>query len=142
MPLAFRMFGFGMRDDEPFGLATMRLIIATTRFGWAPMAVSPESMTASLPSSTALHTSVASARRQFRGLHAFQHLRRRDHRHAAAIAEPDDPFLKDRHLRDVGFDAEIASRDHHRVGFVENAIEIAHGFQLLDLGDDVRRVFE
>ena len=40
----------------------MRFIICTVSSGYLPMAVSPESMQASAPSSTALATSVASAR--------------------------------------------------------------------------------
>ena len=42
--------------------AQMRLIIATVSTGYRPTAVSPESITASAPSRTALNTSVASAR--------------------------------------------------------------------------------
>ena len=41
---------------------TMRLIMATASRGYRPLAVSPESMTASVPSKTALATSLASAR--------------------------------------------------------------------------------
>ena len=41
---------------------TIRLIIATASRGYLPLAVSPESMTASVPSKTAFATSLASAR--------------------------------------------------------------------------------
>ena len=40
----------------------MRLIIAAARFGWSPVAVSPESISASVPEKTAFATSLASAR--------------------------------------------------------------------------------
>jgi hypothetical protein len=40
----------------------MRAIISTTSGGWFPVAVSCESITASVPSNTAVATSLASAR--------------------------------------------------------------------------------
>jgi len=42
--------------------ATIRAIISTASSGYLPLAVSPDSMTASVPSNTALATSLASAR--------------------------------------------------------------------------------
>ncbi len=52
----------GPCEQNRLGLAAIRLIMATASAGYWPIAVSPESITASVPSSTALKTSLASAR--------------------------------------------------------------------------------
>ena len=73
------------------------LMVATASTGYWPMAVSPESITASVPSSTALKTSLASARvGPARRLHAVEHLGRRDHRHPRPVAGVDDLLLHGR----------------------------------------------
>ena len=49
-------------DTPSSACATMSTIVRTTSAGCAPLAVSPDSITASVPSNTALATSVISAR--------------------------------------------------------------------------------
>ena len=48
--------------------------------------------------------------------HRLQHLGRRDHRLADAHAEADDLLLQVRHVLEREVDAEVAARDHQRVG--------------------------
>ena len=48
--------------------------------------------------------------------HRLEHLRRRDHRLPALERPEDDPLLEQRHERRADLDAEVAARDHHRVG--------------------------
>ena len=50
----------------------------------------------------------------------------------------DDPLLHQRHERGTDLDAEVAARDHHRVGLGEHVVEDVHGLRLLDLRDHVR----
>jgi hypothetical protein len=37
---------------------------------------------------------------------------------------------------DRSFDAEVAARDHHAVGRVDDGVEVLDGLGLLDLGDE------
>ena len=50
----------------------------------------------------------------------------------------DDPLLHERHERRPDLDAEIAARDHHRVGLGEDVVEDVDRLGLLDLRDHVR----
>ena len=67
----------------------MRAIVCTAATGWAPTLVSPESMTASAPSSTALATSEASARVGRRAAPAGEHIAGE---RGARVAGGDDIF--------------------------------------------------
>ena len=119
--------------------AAIRLIVATASTGYWPMAVSPESITASVPSSTALKTSLASARvgrlevsmllsicvAVITGTRAWWQ--------AAMIC-----FWIAGTRGHVHLDAQVAARDHHGVGLGDDRVEVGHGLRLLDLGDDPR----
>ena len=88
---------------------------APPRRGYSPIAVSPESISADVPSRTALATSDASARvGSGRVDHRLQHLRRRDHGLPTLERAGDDPLLQERHVGRPDLDAEVAARDHHR----------------------------
>ena len=54
-------------------------------------------------------------------------------------AASDDPLLEERHERGADLDAEVAARDHDRVGLLEDLVERVDGLRLLDLRDHVRR---
>ena len=126
------------RDGGCFSISRMmRDIASTASRGYCPAAVSAESITASVPSRIAFATSLASAR-VGRGLrdHRLEHLRRGDHRTAELVAERDDALLRDRHLLERQLDAEVAARDHHRVGRAHDALDVLERGVLLDLRDD------
>ena len=113
---------------------------STASTGYCPMALSPESITASVPSRTALNTSLASARvGRLELLHAVEHLRGRDHRPVRPVARRDDALLDRRHPLHVHLDAQVAARHHHRVGGGDDRLEVLHRLRLLDLDHDVRR---
>ena len=105
------------------------------------MAVSPESITALVPSNTALATSDTSARVGVgRGDHRLEHLGGRDHRLAVGHARADDLLLDVGHVLEREAHAEVAAGDHHAVGHVEDVVEVGDGRAGLDLGDDHRAV--
>ena len=67
----------------------MRAMVSTEAIAYSPTLVSPESMSASAPSSTAFATSLASARVGLRVVdHRVQHLRGHDHRLAVLARGP------------------------------------------------------
>lgn len=70
--------------------------------------------------------------------HAVEHLGGDDHRLAPLVAEGDDPFLGNGHLGDVDLDAQIAVRDHDRVGRLDDLLEPVERLGFLDLGDHLR----
>ena len=93
----------------------IRAIVSTVSMGYSPTLVSPDSITASAPSSTALATSEASAR-VGAGLVIIDSsiwvatmtglaLRR-----AFSI----DPLLQERHVLERALHAEVAAGDHER----------------------------
>ena len=92
-------------------------IMRTASSGYAPRAVSPESITASVPSRIAFATSVTSAR-VGRGEEII------DSSICVAVttgfearfARCDHIFLRQRHLFERDLDAEVAARDHDAVG--------------------------
>ena len=98
------------------------LIVRTVSAGYSPTAVSSDSMSASVPSSTALATSFTSAR-------VGNGERVIDSSICVAVitglpghvAEPDDLLLDQRHAPGRNLDAEVAARDHHRVGGADDA---------------------
>ena len=112
---------------------------ATASTGYSPTAVSPESISADVPSRIAFATSDASARV---GSGAWII----DSSICVAVitgfprssAREDDPLLEERHRRGADLDAEIAARDHHRVGLARIVVERLDRLGLLDLGDHVR----
>ncbi len=105
--------------------------------GYCPRAVSPESISASLPSSTALATSEASARvgRGFCVMDSSICV-------AVITGTPRVARARDNLLLHHGHDfrahlhAEIAARDHHAIGNFENRVQIRDGLRLFELGDD------
>ena len=115
-------------------------MVRTASVGYMPRAVSPESITASVPSKMALATSVASARvgrddeiidssicvAVMTGLLARLHF-------------ADDLLLHDRHALHRNLDAEIAARHHDAVGCSDDVVEIVERLVLFDLGDHGRR---
>ena len=117
--------------------AAIWLMMETASTGYWPIAVSPESITASVPSRTALKTSLASrAGRPAGSLHAIEHLSRRDDRHPRGVAGRDDALLHRRDPCHVQLDAQVSPSDHHRVGFGDDRVQVRQRLALLDLGDD------
>ena len=68
--------------------------------------------------------------------HALQHLRRHHHRLAEVAALADDPLLQARHQLRRQLDAEVAARDHHRIGQLDDPVQPLDRGRLLDLGQD------
>ena len=68
--------------------------------------------------------------------HAFEHLRRDDHRLACAARHADDLLLQRRHFVGLKLDAQIAARDHDAIGQFDDRIEPVDRLGLLDLGAD------
>ena len=115
----------------------MRAIVSTVWIGWSPTLVSPESITASAPSSTALATSLASARvgaglviidssiwvATMTGL-------------ASSARLAHDLLLQERHVLERALHREVAARDHEAVEGLDDLVEVVDGLRLLDLGDD------
>ena len=86
----------------------------------------PESMTASAPSWTARATSETSARVGDGVLdHGLEHLRRDDDGHGVPPPRREDLALGRRDAREADLDAEVAARDHERVGRRRDAVEVA-----------------
>ena len=111
-------------------------IARTASTGWAPTLVSAESITAEVPSMTALATSVASARVGSAGDdHRLEHLRGRDDELARLCRAEDRVLLHERHARDARLDAVVAARDHHAVGRGDDLVEVLVALDLLDLRD-------
>ena len=113
-------------------------IACTALTGYLPTALSPESITASVPSITAFATSETSARVGI-GLWIIDSIicvavitTRLRLRVAAMMC-----FCRPGQLGVTDFDAEIAARDHHCVARLDDAIEIHERLAALDLGDEV-----
>ena len=118
----------------------IRAIVSTVSIGYSPTLVSPDSITASAPSSTALATSEASARVGAGvGDHRLQHLGRHDDRLGVAPGLVDDPLLQERHVLERALDAEVAAGDHDAVEGLDDLVEVVDRLRLLDLGDDRER---
>ena len=108
----------------------------TARTGYAPAAVSPASMIASTPSSTAFAASLTSARvgrastvidsstcvATITGI-------------AARARAAGDFLLRPRHALERHLESEISARHHHRVAGVENLVEVVERQRPLQLGD-------
>ena len=115
----------------------IRAMVWTASIGYLPTLVSPDSITASAPSSTALAQSEASAR-VGRGFSIIDSsiwvatmtglaLRR-----ASSIAA----LLHQRHLLERQLHAEVAAGHHDAVERVDDLVEVVDRLRLLDLGDD------
>ena len=78
------------------------------------------------------------ARRRRRGDHRFEHLGRDHHRLAELARAGDDLVLQRRHLLGRKLDAEVAARDHHRVGQRDDVVQAIDRRRLLDLGEQRR----
>ena len=111
--------------------------VRTASTGYPPAAVSPASMIASTPSSTALAASLTSAR-VGRGsvridsstwVATMTGMPR-----ARALAR--DFFLDARHALERHLEAEIAARDHHRLAAVEHFVQPRDRFRPFELGDE------
>ena len=131
----------GMRSSPCSSVdSTMRAMVCTVTTGYSPTLVSPESITASAPSSTAFATSEVSARvgtglwiidssicvATMTGL-------------ADAAGELDGVLLHDRHGLERQLHAEVAAGDHDRVERLDDLLELLDGLRLLDLRDDRTR---
>ena len=114
----------------------IRDIVSTATIGNLPTLVSPDSISASAPSRTALATSEASARvgrevsiidssiwvATITGL-------------ACASRQRDRPGLHERHVLERQLDAEVAAGDHDAVERVDDLGQVLDGLRLLDLGE-------
>ena len=125
----------GECDDSYFSAPRMTCDIASTALtGYLPTALSPDSITASVPSITALATSETSARVGI-GLWIIDSII------CVAVIDDaialarrcDDVLLQAGQLRVTDFDAQIAARDHDGVARLDDAIEIDERFAALDL---------
>src|SRR5581483_11115272 len=116
----------------------IRSMYVTASSGYSPTAVSPESMTAEVPSRIAFATSLLRACRLGVVDHRLEHLRRGDHRLAALERLRDHALLDERDERRTDLDPEVAARDHHRVALGQHVVEHVDGLRLLDLRDHVR----
>ena len=109
----------------------------TVSIGYCPTLVSPDSITASAPSSTALATSEASAR-VGRGAEIIDSSIwvADDDRLGVAAGGLDDLLLQERHVLEGALDAEVAAGDHEAVEGLDDLVEVVDRLGLLDLGDD------
>ena len=128
----------GTRSEGIRSASTMtRLRVCTASIGYFPAAVSPASMIASAPSSTALAASLTSAR-----------VGRGDSRidsstcvatitgRPTARAERDDLFLNSRNLLQRHFETEIAARNHDAVCLGQNRVQMLDCGRPLNLRDN------
>ena len=76
------------------------------------------------------------------GDHGFQQLRGDDDAGAKLVAALDDAALENRQLLELHLRAQVAAGDHDDVGRVDDGVDVADGFLVLDLGDDLRLAFE
>ena len=68
--------------------------------------------------------------------HRLHHLGRNDHRLAQAHAALDDVLLDQRHFLLGDLHPQVPTRNHHRIGLLEDAIEVFQRLGFLNLGDD------
>ena len=111
-------------------------IVLTVRTGYLPTLVSPESITASAPSSTALATSDASARvgREFSIIESSIWVATMTGL-AYSRHELHGALLHQRHLVERQLDAEVAAGHHDAVERVDDRLEVVDRLRLLDLGE-------
>ncbi len=119
----------------------MTAIVRTTATGSWPIAVSPDSITASVPSKTALATSLTSARvgdgaviidssicvAVITGTPSFD-------------AVTQDALLEVRDVLDRAVDAEVPASDHHRIGRGHDLVQMIDRRPGLDLRHELRAV--
>ena len=119
----------------------IRRMACTASRGYAPAAVSADSITASVPSMIAFATSLASARvgRGFSIIDSSICVAVMTGR-PMMIRELDDLLLRNRHFLERELDAEVAARHHHAVGRAHDALDVLQRRVLLDLRDDEDRL--
>ena len=125
-----------VRRDRARSCSAIAAIIATAATGWAPTAVSWESITASVPSRIALATSATSARvgRDEWTIESSIWV-------AVIDGRASWPASASRRFWTIGtssmrhLDAEVAARDHHAVGGLDDLLGALDRLRLLDLGD-------
>ena len=116
--------------------AMIRAMVSTVWTGYSPTLVSPDSITASAPSSTAFATSEASAR-VGAGLEIIdsQHLGGDDDRLGVEAGPLDDLLLQERHVLERALHRQVAARHHEAVEGGDDLVEVLDRLRLLDLGD-------
>src|SRR5581483_5526938 len=70
--------------------------------------------------------------------HGLHHLSRCNHHTIAAATLVDDGFLQPRQFGITHLDAQIATRDHHHVRRIDDALEVGDSFVPLDFRNDAR----
>ena len=112
-------------------------MVCTTRVGYWPVAVSPLSITASAPSSTALATSVTSLRfglvRSI--MLSLHHLRSNDRRFGLWIHLRMMSFWIADLSFNRNFNTGVSAGNHHAITFNNDIAEIFQRFRHFDLGD-------
>ena len=119
-------------------MAAICVIVST---GYLPAAVSALSITASVPSSTALATSLTSAR-VGTGLTIIDSIICVAVMTTLSISRAmlDHALLQRRHGGVADFDRQVAARDHDAVAGLEDLVEHGNRLAALDLGDQRRLV--
>ena len=119
----------------------MRAIVATASIGCAPTLVSPESISASAPSSTAFATSLASARvgRDIAIIDSSIWVATMTG-FAELARQRDRALLHQRDLLERQLHAEVAARDHDPVERLDDLLEVLDRLRLLDLRETGRRM--
>eukprot|EP00968_Pinguiococcus_pyrenoidosus_P006873 scaffold452_cov235-Pinguiococcus_pyrenoidosus.AAC.16 len=69
--------------------------------------------------------------------HRVEHLRGADHGLPAEVAALDHVLLRHKHLLEGNLDAEVAASHHDTIGRLQNAREVLHALQILNLRDDL-----
>src|SRR5882762_8395045 len=118
----------------------MAAIVFTASTGYAPVAVSADSITASVPSSTALATSLTSARVGCGETIMLSSI------WVATIARGDlgvempldGRLLDQRHALERHLHAQVPAGDHHPFGKLRDLVDPIDGLRLLQLGDHGR----
>ena len=112
-------------------------MVSTVLTGYLPIAVSPESIIALVPSYTALATSEISARVGRGGRnHRFEHFGRGDYALAEHAAFGNYLLLRGGEFFKRNFNAHIAPAYHYAVAFAANLFDIVYAGLIFYLGDE------
>eukprot|EP00982_Pelagococcus_subviridis_P007525 30653-Pelagococcus_subviridis.AAC.1 len=76
------------------------------------------------------------SRRQGVIAHGLEHLRRADDELARDVTLSHHQLLREADLLGRDLHAEVAARDHHAVGVLQDVVEVAHALFVLNLADD------
>jgi hypothetical protein len=71
--------------------------------------------------------------------HGFEHLGGGDHKLAVVPRAQDCGLLNARHGFQRQFHAQVAARDHHAIGLLQDGIDVLPSLRLLDLGHHGQR---